>query len=71
MALAANAELRAVISADGAVPHARVIHTLDLLKQAGIVHVAFATSAESEEHEQAPRIVDVVFDQPVASHAVG
>jgi biopolymer transport protein TolR len=34
-------ELRAVINADGAVPHRRVIHTLDLLKTAGIARVAF------------------------------
>src|ERR1700689_2437733 len=31
---AQNAELRAVIKADAAVPHGRVIHVLDLLKQA-------------------------------------
>jgi len=34
-------QLRAVIQADGAVPHRRVIHTLDLLKTAGIAKVAF------------------------------
>ena len=33
--------LRAVIQADGAVPHRRVIHTLDLLQTAGIARVAF------------------------------
>jgi len=33
--------LRAVIDADGAVPHRRVIHTLDLLKTAGLAKVAF------------------------------
>ena len=33
--------VRAVINADGAVPHRRVIHTLDLLKTAGIAKVAF------------------------------
>ena len=31
-----NNELRAVIKADSAVPHGRVIHVLDLLKQAGV-----------------------------------
>jgi biopolymer transport protein ExbD len=41
LALGADGEVRAVINADGAVPHRRVIHTLDLLKTAGIVHVAF------------------------------
>ena len=37
--------LRAVIAADGAVPHERVMHVLDLLKQAGVAHVAFGTQA--------------------------
>ena len=32
---------RAVINADGAVPHRRVIELLDALKSAGIAHVAF------------------------------
>jgi biopolymer transport protein TolR len=32
---------RAVINADGAVPHRRVIHVLDLVKSAGISKVAF------------------------------
>jgi biopolymer transport protein ExbD len=36
-----NAELRAVIKADSAVPHGRVIHVLDLLKQAGVQKIAF------------------------------
>ena len=30
-----------MIQADGEVPHRRVIHTLDLLKRAGISRVAF------------------------------
>ena len=34
-------ETRAVINADGAVPHRRVIELLDVLKSAGIAHVAF------------------------------
>jgi len=34
--------VRAVISADGAVAHRRVIHALDLLRSAGIAKVAFA-----------------------------
>jgi len=37
-------ELRAVIKADSAVPHGRVIHVLDLLKQAGISKIAFGVS---------------------------
>ncbi|MGA7744467.1 MAG: biopolymer transporter ExbD [Polyangia bacterium] len=40
-ALASDPELRAVIQADGEVPHRRVIHVLDLLKGAGLTRVAF------------------------------
>jgi biopolymer transport protein ExbD len=39
-----NPELRAVIRADAAVPHGRVIRVLDLLKQAGISRIAFGVS---------------------------
>ncbi len=39
-----NPELRAVIKADSAVPHGRVIHVLDLLKQAQISKIAFGVS---------------------------
>ena len=39
-----NPELRAVIKADSAVPHGRVIHVLDLLKQAGVSKIAFGVS---------------------------
>jgi len=41
---AKNAELRAVIKADSAVPHGRVIHVLDLLKQAQVAKIAFGVS---------------------------
>lgn len=37
-------ELRAVVRADGNVPHSRVMHTLDVLRQAGVARVAFAVS---------------------------
>jgi len=47
-ALARDPHLRAVIQADGAVPHRRVIHTLDLLKTAGIGRVAFGASPPDE-----------------------
>jgi len=40
-AAARDAQVRAVIDADGAVPHRRVLHALDLLKTAGIARVAF------------------------------
>ena len=39
-----NAELRAVIKADLSVPHGRVIHVLDLLKQAQVQKIAFGVS---------------------------
>jgi len=37
-------ELRAVIKADAAVPHGRVIHVLDLLKQAHVNKIAFGVT---------------------------
>jgi len=40
-ALARHAELRAVVQADGSVPHSRVMHGLDLLRQAGLSRIAF------------------------------
>ena len=40
-ALAGNPDLRAVIQADGEVPHRKVVHLLDELKGAGITRVAF------------------------------
>jgi biopolymer transport protein ExbD len=41
-AAAKNAkDLRAVVKADGAVPHARVMHALDQIRSAGISKVAF------------------------------
>lgn len=44
-----HSDLRAVINADGRVPHRRVMHVLDLLQQAGIARVAFgALPAEAE-----------------------
>ena len=40
-AVGQDPEVRAVINADGAVPHRRIIHTLDLIKTAGIARIAF------------------------------
>jgi biopolymer transport protein ExbD len=40
-ALAHHSELRAAIQADGVVPHRRVMHVLDLLKQAGVARIGF------------------------------
>ena len=44
-ALKANADLRAVVQADGAVPHQRVLEVLDALKTAGITRIAFGAEA--------------------------
>jgi biopolymer transport protein ExbD len=41
-ALQQDAQLRAVVQADGSVPHRRVMHALDVLRQAGLARVAFA-----------------------------
>ncbi len=41
-------QMRVVIDADGAVPHRRVIHTLDLLKTVGIGKVAFGALPPDE-----------------------
>ena len=46
---AKNPEVRAVIRADTAVPHGRVIRTMDLLRQAGVAKVAFGVSQTSLE----------------------
>jgi biopolymer transport protein ExbD len=39
-----NPDVRAVIKADAAVSHGRVLHVLDLLKQAGVSKIAFAVA---------------------------
>lgn len=41
IALARDPELRAVIQADGSVPHRRVMRVLDVLRQAGLARIAF------------------------------
>jgi biopolymer transport protein ExbD len=48
-AAAGNPELRAVIQADGEVPHRRVIRVLDQLRGAGITRVAFGALPD-EDH---------------------
>jgi biopolymer transport protein ExbD len=40
-AASADGDLRATIEADGGVPHRRVMHLLDLLKQAGVGKIGF------------------------------
>lgn len=39
--LAAHPDVRAVVKADGTVPHSRVMRALDVLRQAGLLRVAF------------------------------
>jgi biopolymer transport protein TolR len=46
--LAKTPDLRAVISASGTVPHRTVIHTLDVLRAAGLRHIAFGTLVEEQ-----------------------
>ena len=46
---AKNPDVRAVIKADTAVQHGRVIRVMDLLKQAGVAKVAFGVSPVSAE----------------------
>lgn len=46
-AVAKDPGIRAVINADTSVTHGRVIHALDVLKNAGIVHIAFGTSSDN------------------------
>lgn len=53
-AQAKNPELRAVIRADTTVQHGRVIHALDLLKQAGVSKIAFGVTPISPEPGAAP-----------------
>ena len=49
-----NPELRAVIRADTAVQHGRVIRVLDLLKQGGISKIAFGVTPVPAEAGAAP-----------------
>jgi biopolymer transport protein ExbD len=41
---ARDPEMKALLQVDGSVPHARVIRAMDLLKEAGVTHVAFAVA---------------------------
>jgi biopolymer transport protein TolR len=41
-ALGQHPELRAVVQADGGVPHREVMRALDVLRQAGLSRIAFA-----------------------------
>ena len=55
-AYAKNNDLRAVIRADTAVTHGRVIRVLDLLKQAGISKIAFGVSPTAPAAPGAPAV---------------
>ena len=48
-ASAKDRDVRAIINADGGVPHRRVMHMLDLLKGARIYHIAFGAVAVAGE----------------------
>ena len=50
-ALAGDRDLRAVLQADGDVPHRRVIHVLDLLKGAGLTRVAFGALPDEQKKQ--------------------
>jgi biopolymer transport protein ExbD len=45
---AEHPDLKAVIRADGAVPHGRVIRVMDVLRQGGISQMTFAVDALGE-----------------------
>ena len=47
-------EVRAVIHADGAVPHKRVVRVMDLLKQGGIGKIAFGVERVAPETVAVP-----------------
>jgi len=52
--LAQHPDLRAVIQADGDVPHRRVIHVMDLLSQAHVSSIAFAVDLSAPQEQPAP-----------------
>jgi len=53
--LAQHPDLRAVIQADGDVPHRRVMHFMDLLSQAHVSNIAFAVDATASSSGQVDR----------------
>jgi biopolymer transport protein ExbD len=54
-ALAKNPELRAIIDADGSVPHKRVLGALDILRQAGLTRVAFGARPSAPLSSSEPK----------------
>jgi biopolymer transport protein ExbD len=56
-AASANRDVRAVLQADGSVPHRRVMHALDLLRQANVGKIAFGVvppAASDDAHAGGP-----------------
>lgn len=53
--LSSHPNVRAVVQADGDVPHRLVMHTLDVLRQAGISRVAFGVQAGPPVESEVPR----------------
>ncbi len=64
-AQAQHPDLRAVIKADAAVMHGRVIHVLDLLKQAHVSKIAFGVTPTAP----APPVLPLVSPTPPAAPA--
>lgn len=54
-ARARDPELRAVIRADAAIPHGRVIHVLDLLKRAEVSRIAFGVAEVPDGAQEADK----------------
>lgn len=52
-------DVRAVIKADGAVPHRRVMHVLDVLREAGVAKIGFGVMPVAPDHSQ-PRATTAV-----------
>jgi biopolymer transport protein ExbD len=50
----ANPDLRVAIEAEGVVPHARVMHVLDLLREAGVSRVGFGVVPQPAPSAAAP-----------------
>jgi biopolymer transport protein ExbD len=55
LALRENPAIRAVIRADAAVPHGRVIHVLDVLREVGISRIAFGVAPKPRDSDKASR----------------
>lgn len=46
--LSKDKDARAVLHADGAVPHARVVHAMDVLRKSGMTRIAFAVEKAAQ-----------------------